>query len=259
MLTLGPGERLDVWETRTDEEGRFELVLQGDGNLVVYGYSASEPECKALWASHTTRFGEDVQLHMNPGGWFEILTASNGWSLWQAPAFVSGEYGMEPSPHCVQNSELHLQSDGNLVVYPPGRYRARDAKWAIGEVRAQNLKNYVTPGTLTLEIADGVIASQFQKRVQNETDSVIGVRDEIRYVNCQPGDSVGISAPGTLVVTAKIYFDSQKRPVQKHDADVHVPGEIVASREYKGNDRLIRVTPSGNVVGNFGLVGAILM
>jgi hypothetical protein len=82
-------------------DGRFRLILQDDGNLVLYFYNT------ALW--HTSTFGNpDVnRLAMQTDGNL-VLYDSNGGYYWHTSTYGNpGAY-------------LLLQNDGNLVVYNGG-------------------------------------------------------------------------------------------------------------------------------------------
>jgi hypothetical protein len=84
----------------TSYDGRFTLILQTDGNLVLYW---NEPGHPALWSSHTQgKAGYDAE--MQEDGNFVIYDAARN-ALW-----ASGTDG-HPGAYLV------LQNDGNLVIY----------------------------------------------------------------------------------------------------------------------------------------------
>lgn len=89
---------LNVDKSITSPDGRFRLLMQADGNLVLYQGDS------ALWSSQTNgtganfaAFGLDCRLAVYQGGA----------SLWSSGA---------PS---VAGCNLALQNDGNLVIYSP--------------------------------------------------------------------------------------------------------------------------------------------
>jgi len=94
---LGPNEALHANEFRTSVDGRFTLVYQGDGNLVLYFGSS------ALWASNTSG-ASPGQAVMQGDGNLVVYNAS-GVAVWS-----SGTWG-HPGAYLV------VQSDGNLVIY----------------------------------------------------------------------------------------------------------------------------------------------
>ena len=98
---LNPGERLGAGHSLGSCDGRFELAMQTDGNLVVYQRSPF----RALWSSRTNGRGGEVAV-MQADGNLVVYTAG-GRPLWSSR--TSGHSG----------SALAMQNDGNLVVYAP--------------------------------------------------------------------------------------------------------------------------------------------
>lgn len=78
-------------------DGRFTLVMQGDGNLVLY-----MDDGQALWHAST---------HGNPGAW-AVFQSDGNLVVYQGatPLWHAGTHG---NP----GAELHVQDDGNLVIY----------------------------------------------------------------------------------------------------------------------------------------------
>jgi hypothetical protein len=77
--------------------GAYSLIMQGDGNLVLYQGST------ALWASNTVGSGADEAIMQGDGNF--VLYTSSGTSVWASnTAGNSGAY-------------LNVQNDGNVVVY----------------------------------------------------------------------------------------------------------------------------------------------
>jgi len=93
------GEGLGPNESVKSCDGRFELVMQTDGNLVLYMGS------KPLWASNTYH-QDGYAMWMQTDGNF-VLYNPYRTALWAA-----GTYGHP-------GSVLRVQNDGNLVVYEP--------------------------------------------------------------------------------------------------------------------------------------------
>ncbi len=75
----------------------YRLILQGDGNLVVYNFSG-----KAVWNSHTAHTGSHNRLVMQGDGNL-VLYTSSGKAVWNS--------GTRKATH------LAMQSNGNLVLY----------------------------------------------------------------------------------------------------------------------------------------------
>jgi subtilisin family serine protease len=94
---LTAGGRIDVNSRLTSPNGRYSLVVQGDGNVVVYA-----PGQRPLWHTHT--FGAPgTGLLLQPDG--NLVAASGTTVRWH-----SGTWG---NP----DATLVLQDDGNLVLY----------------------------------------------------------------------------------------------------------------------------------------------
>ncbi len=105
--TLNAGETLHSGQALWSADGRYEAIMQGDGNFVVYAAGAGP-----LWASGTDG---------NPGAWLAMQGDGNlvvytaaGKALWYTST--------QPST----SDQLVMQSDGNLVIYSGGR-----ALWSI--------------------------------------------------------------------------------------------------------------------------------
>lgn len=80
---------------------KYRLVLQGDGNLVLYSNS------NAIWTAGT--FGQQVSLLSMQGDGNLVLYNSAGRAVW----WSQGTFGKN-------GNQLRIQDDGNLVVYTSG-------------------------------------------------------------------------------------------------------------------------------------------
>ena len=98
---MNPGETLGTNGSITSGDGRYRLIMQNDGNLVVYRNSDN----RALWGSGTQ--GTDVHRAVMQNDGNLVLYHVNN-----APAWASNTAG---SP----GSYLVMQTDGNLVIYRP--------------------------------------------------------------------------------------------------------------------------------------------
>jgi hypothetical protein len=98
--SLGVGGVLAAGESLKSPDGRTALVLQTDGNLVVYG-----PNSSVLWNAGTQGRG-GTYLVLQGDGNLVLYTAANG-VVWH-----NGAYGLG-------GTHLEMQDDGNLVLYTP--------------------------------------------------------------------------------------------------------------------------------------------
>jgi hypothetical protein len=96
---LLPNEGLTVSQSITSADGRFRLILQSDGNLVLYANGRIP-----LWASNTDGHPEVFDAVMQSDGNLVIYDV-NGRPLW-----ASNTNG-RPGAHLI------AQNDGNLVIY----------------------------------------------------------------------------------------------------------------------------------------------
>lgn len=73
-----------IWSTRTNGYGLSRLVIQGDGNLVIYNFASGKP----IWSSRTNGLGASRFILQNDGN-LVIYSAEN------KPIWASGTNGVE--------------------------------------------------------------------------------------------------------------------------------------------------------------------
>ncbi|MFC5052265.1 S8 family serine peptidase [Saccharothrix xinjiangensis] len=98
--TLVRGESLQVGDSRTSQDGRHTLVMQGDGNLVLYTAGG-----QALWHTNTHGTGATNAVLQQDGN-FVVYTSAG------VPKWHSGTHGTAAD-------RLVVQDDSNLVLYGP--------------------------------------------------------------------------------------------------------------------------------------------
>ena len=105
MDTLDAGESLESGQALTSANGRYTLVMQTDGNLVLY---EGEPSiATAVWATNTWELPEEsrpARADMQEDGNFVLYSAFG------VPAWATGTDGYP-------GATLVLQDDRNIVVY----------------------------------------------------------------------------------------------------------------------------------------------
>jgi hypothetical protein len=97
---LSPGEELKRGDDLKSANREYRLILQRDGNLVLYG-----PRKRPLWSTNTQ--GSPVEKCIMQRDGNLVLYLHNGQPIWDSKTF--GKPG----------SFLVLQNDGNLVIYHP--------------------------------------------------------------------------------------------------------------------------------------------
>ena len=104
--TLGANDSL--WATGknsiTSPNGKYQLIVQGDGNLVLYNMTTNP--AGVLWASNTVGSGSNNQLIMQYAG--NLVLYSGSTPVWATPASTIGSGA---------SNYLAVQNDGNLVLY----------------------------------------------------------------------------------------------------------------------------------------------
>jgi hypothetical protein len=95
--TLGSNQTLNTGQAITSSNGNYRLIMQGDGNLVLYSVN------RALWSSRTAGTPV-VKVTMQSDGNLVLYNAQN------KPYWASNTAGKGPS-------SLVIQTDGNLVIY----------------------------------------------------------------------------------------------------------------------------------------------
>ena len=109
---LDPGERLNRGEGLVSDNGRYRLILQNDGNLVLYKNRRT-----ALWSSRTDGLSAQY-CEMQKDGNLVIYNYADK-PIWASQTNDTKNV----------NSILILQDDGNLVIY---RADETTPTWASG-------------------------------------------------------------------------------------------------------------------------------
>jgi surface antigen len=112
---LVAGDRLLPGQSAYSPNGAYELLMQSDGNLVLYSASG------ALWSTRTAGHAGASALMQSDGNL--VVYATSGQALWSIPTQLHS------------GGRVLVQSDGNLVAYTSGG----QAYWASGTAGAGNL------------------------------------------------------------------------------------------------------------------------
>jgi hypothetical protein len=102
--TLGPNQSLGYNQSITSQSGVYQLIMQTDGNLVIYKHIPGQPS-RPIWATNTSGTDCNRVIMQNDGNF--VLYRVNNTAAWS-----SGTYGKN-------GSSIIMQNDGNLVIYQP--------------------------------------------------------------------------------------------------------------------------------------------
>jgi hypothetical protein len=101
---LGPGDTMENGETLLSADGRFRLLVQDDGDLVMLNYREGG---KIQWRAETAGSGAIAALMLQNGVF--CLANKRGELVYQTRTFDAGSY-------------VRMQNNGNLVMYNPNGY-----------------------------------------------------------------------------------------------------------------------------------------
>jgi hypothetical protein len=269
-VILKCGECLDVDDSRWDETGRFQLILQTDGNLVLYAYALRPtPRRFATASTRTYGLGSDVQVHLAETGVLCIRSKSNPATVYASyphkicidhgsvkdhrpPKYIWYPYQIGPAP----GSTLHLQSDGNLVLYGPNHNPGDGVPWSMG-VLLQDLDpennpdapKIVNPNALSLPVNDGVLSHAGSTVIRNDSDRTVEVvTSSSRPIQLQRGGFTAIAPSSPQAMPAGSLF---------------LPDFSAGNLPPAGDGEAVRPLNPGEVIavtelapGRFSLVGA---
>lgn len=205
--TLGPEQSI------TSPSGRYRLVYQGDGNLVLYDGST------ALWASATN--GQAVgHCDMQHDGNL-VIYAPDGSPLWATDTWHS------------PGSRLDLQDDGNLVLYAPDNAVPWSSNtWVPTGPQAQG--EHMLPGTV-LDPDDAIVSANGRYRFVYQSDGNLVLYDGNRalWATGTNGRPVGVcimQGDGNLVIYgrgASVQWASNTDQHPGSELDVQDDGNVV--------------------------------
>lgn len=171
----------------TSSDGRVSVIMQSDGNLVVY-YGG-----RALWASNTGRHPGTWLVNQGDGNL--VLYGADRRALWNTGTGGDGR------------SLLAMQGDGNLVLYASGG-RATWATYsstlalgarAVNLARAQIGKPYVYgaagPNSFDCSGLTSYVWGRLGYSIPHQSQSQYNVLQKISSSVAQPGDIVVFGAP----------------------------------------------------------------
>ena len=121
---LAAGARLTAGQSVRSANGRFELLMQKDGNLVEIDRSNNV----VVWASHTNGSGATCAVMQKDGN----LVLYRGTPNTTPGGKITGAAVWSSSTSGNTGAWLSVQNDGNLVVYPSGKPQGGNDLWSSG-------------------------------------------------------------------------------------------------------------------------------
>ena len=257
-LVLRGGQSLDVDSPRYDETGRFQLILQSDGNLVLYAHCLQPTPSRFATGQSATGGGADRQLHLTEGGVLVLrLKSDPSKTVWKMPhKFGFHEEGRwspyDRGPEA--GSTLHLQADGNLVLYPPNMQSDR-VTWSMGTLLQDldpegdpNARKVVNPGALILFIPNGNLSPVGSTVIQNNAGKPMEVvTANQRPVHVPHGGYATIQSSGAVQPAGTLSLPQYKNPGDPPGGDA-----VFAQNVPLPAGAIVSVAPTA---GGFGLAG----
>jgi hypothetical protein len=183
---LTSGQRLTANQSLTSNDGRFTLVMQGDGNLVLYG-----PGGRARWASNT--WGRPVdRATMQSDGNLVVSGPSLG-TVWQSR--TTGNSG----------ASLVVQDDGNLVIY-----------------RTDGTPVWASNTAILRSFVPGFLPNRNGLHFPNSFPHIPHLTIPTGSVNVPIGDAAN-GLCGGMVYTVRDYFQAGVPPPQMHSPPTSGP------------------------------------
>ena len=180
--TLQQDERLSPGQSLTSNNGCFQLVMQNDGNLVLYGRGG-----RAIWATGTT--GKEVEFAIMQGDGNFVLYAPGGRPTWATNPGNVGSAGFR----------LIVQDDGNAVVYANDR-----PIWAVNPGRRNCDGTAVVAFPITGDrddkVANGRMRTSFTLSADGRLTAVTNTRTGVQLAGFTGGTSI-------------ILLDGNKQPI----------------------------------------------
>jgi hypothetical protein len=149
---LNQGYQMGIGAVRTSPSGHFRLIMQTDGNLVLYRVF----DYKAIWSTNTANIGAHKALMQYDGNF--VVYTENDVAKW------SSQTNDRPANY------LMVQDDGNLVIYSKGSNSVQWASNTAGfKTKATNLRTKSSDSASV----DNIGAMTMQEVLPNTTVGIV--------------------------------------------------------------------------------------
>jgi hypothetical protein len=208
MDTLRDGQRLNIGEKITSTDGNYFLLMQGDGNLVLFDNNNRD-----YWATNVIGHFATMQADGN----FVVYDNNN------LPVWASGTNGHP-------NSHLIIQNDRNLVAYQNGNV----------PIWASNTPKDILRNGQRLNIGEKITSSngKYYLLMQGDGNLVLFDNNNRDYWATNViGHFAEMQADGNFVV-----YDQNNHPVWASNTEGHPNAHLIIQ-----NDRNLVIYQNGNI------------
>ena len=240
--TLDANERLTRNQALRSASGFFQVIMQGDGNFVVYiGETPETPN--HLWASGTN--------HRGPGETFVAMQGDGNLVLYLVLHKGSDALWASDTARAGSGCRVVMQNDGNLVLY-----KGPDALWASDSV-VHDLNDAIL-GKVTnvrydiaaAKISDKELVKSIPMEVTNQSDAetdtslraTVSITDTIEFstsFGSSQGVTVGITFAIPMVVGGSVtesVTETQQMTIGESTSKTHEEA-VTASLRLKADSK----------------------
>jgi hypothetical protein len=236
--TIHMGETLNPGDVRTSFNGWYQLRMQADGNLVIYGKNEI-----ALWSTNTAAH-PGARFVYFPSGVFEILTTTN------KVAWKGGEF----------QGTFKIQGDGNLVLTGTDG----SVKWASNVVSdSEPARPVIPPQPPAPDIPNGISDTIRMGTTLFPGHQIVSANGWFRLVVQDDGNCVLYSKDGTICWAthtagerlARLVYDNAGyfRLYSPSNAVLWGVGPYLGTVKLQDDGNLVLTDTSGNVRWHSGV------
>ncbi len=249
---MKPGDRLNPGESLVSPNELFRLIMQHDGNLVLYKYVMYR-DAIALWASDTMNSANFCEL--DDDGYLKLYHHEGGKVLesFPPPRITIKGHGTHTYPVVTQiavpRSEIRVVDVGQMRFVAPNS----DTVWHSNESQ-KNQKKLVIAGSLAVEINGAVDTGPGDKTLINDYKRTIRILAQNDSASIKPGEKLAVESQyGTLTVRSfRLSWDTFKNgygevePLPDSDGNASASTKMKAIKFYKPGEDIVRIDESAS-------------